>query len=224
MLSTTSPWPQLEAFCVSSDGIGLSLFSQEHVEKQDSLASSSYSPEPELRSACVDKDGKILRQFLYDHLKDYESLSSEVSETLQCTSDPAKLVLDAMPGCLYSQSQPKDDKSVSVNTLRKRWFLLLEQLLIISPQISLAVEEDAMRVIHQWMAFLRKKGKTPLNAYGFLHFLAAYGLVLCYEEEELLGLLTIANEYKVSPGLCRILGLADKAEGGLISNEIFLLP
>ncbi|PON85567.1 Frigida-like [Trema orientale] len=207
---STSPWPHLEAFCVSNHGQGLGFLSYEHMGEHDSMSSSSGSPWPELKFFCVNMEGMNLRSFLYDHIKEHVSMCSEVCDALQYASDPAKLVLDTIPG--FFRSKSGFDKSLSMNKVRKCCILLLEQLIIISPEISPYVKVDALKMANEWKANLGQKYQNPITVYGFLHFVAAYGLPSNYEADELLGLLAIANQYKVSPALCQILGLADKVE------------
>lgn len=213
---STSPWPQLEAFCISEDGKGLSFPPCEHREEHDSMSSSSDSPWPELKSFCVNMEGRNLRSFLYKHTEGHDSICSEVYDALQFASDPAKLVLEAIPGIF--RSQPEFDKSLSLNKVRKSCILLLEQLLTIAPEISSHVKEEALLMANDWRANLGQKYHHRISVYGFLHFLAAYGLHSDYEADELLDLLATANKYKASPALCQILGLADKVIGKQIPN------
>ncbi|EXB67650.1 hypothetical protein L484_010216 [Morus notabilis] len=213
----TDPWPQLESFCISMDGRGSNFLSHEKVKEHDSVASSSTSPWPELKSLCINMDGKSLRLFLYNHAAEHDFICSEVCDALQYASDPAKLVLDAIPGIL--SSQPDFDKSLSLNKVRKSCVLLLEQLINISPEINPQVKEEALMMANEWRANLGPQYQAGLNVYGFLHFIVAYGFTSNYEADELLGLLVTANQHKASPGLCQILGLADKVEV-LIKNLI----
>ncbi|KAL5566204.1 hypothetical protein UlMin_029368 [Ulmus minor] len=204
----TSPWPKLETFCVSNDGIGLKFFSNEYVEEQVSTSNSSTDPWPELKTFCVSMDGRSLRLFLCDHVEEHDSMCDEVRDALLDAPDPEKLVLDAIAGFL--RLQPLFDKSISLSKVRKSCILLLEQLITICPQISPAVKEEASRMEDEWRANLGEKYQNPVTVYGFLHFVAAYGFTSNYEADELLVLLATANQYKVCPGLCQILGLADK--------------
>lgn len=214
-LSSTSRWPRLESMCVSMYGKGLSFFSRKHKQESGSTASLSTSPWPELESFCVNMDGKSLRKFLYDHVddqdSDQDSLCGAVRDALRCASDPAKLVLDVMPGCL--RSQPDFDDSLMLNKVRNSRILLLEQLITISPQISPCVKEESLKMANEWRDNLGKKYHSSGNVYGFLHFIAAYGLMSNYEADELLSLLISANHHKATPSLCRILGLSDKVLG-----------
>ena len=212
----TSPWPKLETFCVSNDGIGLKNFSNEHVEEQGSTANSSTDPWPELKTFCVSMDGSSLRLFLCDHVEEHDSMCEKVRDALLDAPDPEKLVLDAIAGFL--RSQPVFDKSLSLSKVRKSCILLLEQLITICPQISPAVKEEASRMEDEWRANLGEKYQNPVIVYGFLHFVAAYGFTSNYEADELLVLLATANQHKVCPGLCQILGLADKVSGEQILN------
>ena len=213
--SSSSRWPLLESLCVSMYGKGLSFFSRKHKQEIDLTASSSTSPWPELKSFCANMDGKSLRTFLYDRMEDQDnhqdSLCSAVCDALKYASDPAKLVLDVMPGCL--RSQPEFDESLVLSKVRNSRILLLEQLITISPQINSCVKEEALKMATEWMANLGKKYRSPGNVYGFLHFIVAYGLMSNYEADELLDLLISANHHKATPNLCRMLGLADKVLG-----------
>ncbi|XP_024021986.1 FRIGIDA-like protein 5 [Morus notabilis] len=214
---STGPRLQLGSFCISVDGGRSSFLSHEHVEDHDSLVSSSASPWPELKSFCINMDGKSLRLFLYNHEAEHDFMCGEVCDALQFASDPAKLVLDAMWGILCVQ--PEFDKSLSLNTVRKSCVLLLEQLIIISPKINPHVKVEALKMANEWRANLGQQYQTGLNVYGFLHFIVAYGFTSYYGADELLGLLATANQHRASPGLCHILGLADKVEV-LIENFI----
>lgn len=188
------------------------------MEKHDSVASSSASPWPELKSFCINMDGKSLRLFLYNHVQEHDFMCSEVCDALQHASDPAKLVLDAIPGFL--RSQPEFDESLSLNKVRKSCVVLLEQLITISPEINPRVKEEALKMANEWRANLVQNYLTGLNVYGFLHFIVAYGFTFNYEADGLLGLLATANQHKASPGLCQILGLQDKVLGEHIQKIV----
>ncbi|XP_062084607.1 FRIGIDA-like protein 5 isoform X2 [Humulus lupulus] len=207
---STGPWPQLDAFCISNAGKGLDFFSYEHTEEYDSMSSSSSHPWPELKSFCVNMEGRGLRNFLHDHIEEHDSLCNEVYDALQYAADPAKLVLDAMPG--FFRSQSKSVKGLSLNKVRKSCILLLEQLITILPEINPQVKEESLKMANEWKANLGEKYQKPVIVYGFLHFVAAYELASNYEGDELLGLMTIANQYKVCLNLCQILGLTDRIE------------
>ena len=215
---STSPWPLLESFCVNLYGKSFNIFShnikeEEKEEPKLTVSSSSPSPAslwPELKPLCVNMDGKGLRTFVYNHIDEEknESFRNEVRNALKGTSDPAKLVLDAMPGCLRSQN--KSFNKMKVSNSRD---LLLEELIIVSPLISPLVREEAVKMANELRGVLGHKHKSASNVFGFLYLVAAYGLVSDFEADELLGLLGHANQHRVCPGLCRILGFADKASG-----------
>lgn len=186
--------------------------SKKELQLVSQITSSFASRLEALKSFCVAMDARSLKLFLYQHVElGYDSLCNEVCDALGHAPDPAKLVLDAIPGFLHSQ--PEFDKSLSMSKVRKSCILLLEQLMAISPQLSPHVREEALKMSDDWGANLGKIYQRPGTVYGFLLFLAAYGLRSNYETDELLCLLGIASQYKASPVLCQVLGLADKAEG-----------
>lgn len=185
--------------------------SKKELQLVSQIASSFASRLEALKSFCVAMDARSLKLFLYQHVElGYDSLCNEVCDALGHAPDPAKLVLDAIPGFL--PSQPEFDKSLSISKVRKSCILLLEQLMAISPQLSPHVREEALKMSDYWGANLGKIYQRPGTVYGFLLFLAAFGFRSNYETDELLRLLGIASQYKASPVLCQVLGLADKAE------------
>ena len=155
-------------------------------------------------------NGKNLKLFLYEYLQE-QDWSTEVHDALSQAPDPTKLVLDAMPGFLCSQSEFQ--KSLLCARVQKICILLLEQMLTLSPHISDNVSDEALKLAEEWRLKLGQICHSPMTAYGFLLFLAAYRMNSMYEVAELLRIFGIASEYKTSLGLCQTLGLADKVEG-----------
>ena len=193
---------------------------EEDLELVNQIASAFNNPFDALKCFCVGMDGKNLKLFLYQYVEEHDSWSSEVRDALSHAPDPAKLVLDAMPGFLRQQAE--FHKSLSIKKVRKSCILLLEQLMSMSPQISPDVREKALELADEWGSNLGQIYQPPITVYGFLLFVAAYGFKSKYEAEELLRLLGIASQYKTTFGLCRALGLADKAQGEKIQNwQIF---
>ena len=164
-----------------------------------------------LKSFCVGMDGKGLRLFLYEHVDVHDSISDKVRDALSHAPDPAKLVLDAIP--CYLHVHPEFDKRLLLSKVRKSCIILLEQLMTISPQISPHVEEEALKMADEWRANLGEKFHRPVIVYGFLLFVAAYGVTSKYQADELLDHFGTASQYKASPELCQVLGLAEKVEG-----------
>ena len=188
---------------------------EEDLKLVNRIASAFASPFDALKCLCVDMDGKNLKLFLHQYLGEHD-WSTEVHDALNQAPDPAKLVLDTMPGFL--RPQVGFHKSLSKPRVRKSCILLLEQLMIISPWISPKEREEALKLADEWRLKLGQIYQSPVIAYGFLLFLAAYRMNSKYEVDELLRILEIASQYKASPGLCHALGLADKVEGEKIQN------
>ena len=191
---------------------------KEDLKLDNRIAFSFSSSSDALKYFCAGMDGRSLRLFLYEHVEEHDSLCNEVHDALILATDPAKLVLDAIPGFL--RSQPEFDRGLSLRNIRKSCILLLEQLMTISPDISPNLREEASKMADEWAANLGQKFQLPVTVYGFLLFLAAYGFTSKYEPDELLHLLGIATLYKPSPGLCQVLGLADKVEGEADPNML----
>ncbi|KAK9292138.1 hypothetical protein L1049_020097 [Liquidambar formosana] len=156
----------------------------------------------------VTMDGKILQMFLNERWKEHDSMHGEVSTALRLSSDPAKLVLDAMQG-FYPVHLENGSMDVEVSVIRKSCILLLEQLMKVSPEIKPHVKEGAMKLAFDWMTKMRPAAENYLEVLGFLLLVASYGLASAFDEDELVSLLLIVAQHSQAPELCRVLGLAD---------------
>ncbi|KAL6516178.1 hypothetical protein OROGR_019483 [Orobanche gracilis] len=151
-------------------------------------------------------DGKTLQMFLNDPEKDLESMSDEIFKVLHLSSDPAKLVLDAMVG-FYPPHLRKGDVELNV---RRTCIILLEQLFRMSKNIQPCVKEQALQLAGLWKSKMRADGGNPLEALGFLHLLAAYDLASYFEKHEVLSFLMMVAQHRERPQLCRVLGFAER--------------
>ncbi|KAL6564094.1 hypothetical protein OROHE_005334 [Orobanche hederae] len=150
-------------------------------------------------------DGKTLQMFLNDPEKDLESMSDEIFKVLHLSSDPAKLVLDAMVG-FYPPHLRKGDVELNV---RRTCIILLEQFFRMSKNIQPRVKEQALQLAGLWKSKMRADGDNPLEALGFLHLLAAYDLASYFEKHEVLSFLMTVAQHRERPQLCRVLGFAE---------------
>ncbi|KAL3849969.1 hypothetical protein ACJIZ3_011851 [Penstemon smallii] len=137
--------------------------------------------------------------------KDFELMASEVYELLIESSDPAKIVLDAVK----ELSSPHFRKREMVSHVGRLCILLLEKLTIISPTIRACVREEAMKLSSEWKSKMKATGQNPGEVFVFLNLLAAYKLVNLFDKDELLSFLITVAEYKQTPELCRILGFTE---------------
>ncbi|KAK9291725.1 hypothetical protein L1049_019674 [Liquidambar formosana] len=156
----------------------------------------------------VTMDGKNLQMLLNKRWNEHDSMHDEVLTVLRQTSDPAKLVLDAMQG-FYPMHLENGNMDVEVSVIRRSCILFLEQLMKVSPEIRPHVKEGAMKLSFDWMTKMRPTAENYLEVLGFLLLVASYGLVSAFDEEELVSLLQIVAKHRQAPELCRVLGLAD---------------
>ncbi|KAL6963311.1 hypothetical protein U1Q18_048460 [Sarracenia purpurea var. burkii] len=153
----------------------------------------------------VTLDGRSLQLFLNEH----ESMSSEAYRGLQLSSDPAKLVLDALEG-FYPPHLKKGDVEFEEVVVRRSCILLLDHLMKISPQIQPCVKEEALKLAGEWKAKMRVVPDNFLEVLGFMQLLASYKLASNFDTDELLEIFAVVAEHKQAPELCRILGFTEK--------------
>ncbi|KAF2307080.1 hypothetical protein GH714_024735 [Hevea brasiliensis] len=166
----------------------------------------------------VNMDGKALQIFLNEHRGEYDSMRNEVLVALGFSSDPAKLVLDAMQG-FFPPHLKKGDMEFEEEVVRRSCILLLEQLMKISPEIRPHVKKEAMRLAFDWRTKIKGDAGHSLEVLGFLQLLASYGLVSAFDADDLLTQLEIVAKHRQSPELFRVLGFAEKISG-FIQNLI----
>ncbi|GER24936.1 protein FRIGIDA [Striga asiatica] len=150
-------------------------------------------------------DGKTLQMFLNDPEKDLESMGDEVFKILHLSSDPAKLVLDAMVG-FYPPHLRKGDVEVNV---RRACIILLEQLFRMSKKIQPCTRKEAIDLASSWKSKIRANSENPLAVLGFLHLLAAYDVTSCFDRNEILSFLMMVDKHRQSPQLYRLLGFTE---------------
>ncbi|KAK4418401.1 hypothetical protein Salat_2252900 [Sesamum alatum] len=153
----------------------------------------------------VRMDGKTLQMFLNDPEKDLESMGDEIVKVLHLSSDPAKLVLDAMVG-FYPPHLRKGDTEFNV---RKTCIILLEQLIKMSPNIQPYVTEKAIELASAWRLKMRPSAENPLEVLGLLHLLAAYNLAPHFDKDEVINFLVMVAQHRQTSELCRILGFPE---------------
>ncbi|XP_057798104.1 uncharacterized protein LOC131014230 isoform X2 [Salvia miltiorrhiza] len=147
----------------------------------------------------VRMDGKTLQMFLNDPEKDMESMRDEIFKVLHLSSDPAKLVLDAMAG-FYPPHLREEDVEFNV---RRTCIILLEQLVKMSPNIKPRVREEAMELATSWKSRLRAAAQNAksLEVIGFLFLLSAFGLASYFDKDDVSSFLMVVDQYREALGL-----------------------
>ncbi|KAF7831306.1 FRIGIDA-like protein 1 [Senna tora] len=163
-------------------------------------------PRYELSVLCEKMEGKALRKYIVEHIKDKIAIQAELPDALRCAPDPAAMVLDSLDG-FFEVNELKD---VELRKLRRGCITLLEQLRVISPNIGFKVREQAKKLAVEWKGRLMAEGAKTMEALGFLHFVAAYGLVSEASMDELVDFTAMAANCEEVPELCRVIGLVDK--------------
>ncbi|KAK4418400.1 hypothetical protein Salat_2252800 [Sesamum alatum] len=159
-------------------------------------------------------DAKSLEMVINNTGKDLELIGDEIFKLLLHSSDPAKLVLDAVEE-FYTPHLGEGDMDFNM----RRAGLLLDQLTKTSPKIQPCVREAAIKLATKWKSKMRTTAKNSLEVWGFLQFVAAYNLSSCFPKDELLSFVKTAVQHIQTPELCRILGLTESIHG-LIQNLI----
>lgn len=159
----------------------------------------------------VRMDGKTLQMFVNDANKDMEAMGDEIFTVLHLSSDPAKLVLDAMEG-FYPPHLRKEDVGFNV---RRTCITLLVQLTKMSPKIKPHVREEAIEVATLWKSKLGDTAQVArsLEVLGFLYLLSAFDLFSYFDSDEIAGLLMMVDQLKETAELHYGLGSETSTEG-----------
>ncbi|KAK6911480.1 Frigida-like [Dillenia turbinata] len=172
------------------------------------------SSSPNIRFV-VTMDGKNLQLFLNEREKHHSLMKDEVLNALKLSSDPAKLVLDAMEG-FYP---PHLEKGFVASVIQKSCILLLEQLMRIPRRIGSHVEEAALKLAIMWKSKMSVADGSP-EVLAFLLLVCSYKLAFAFAARELLFLVSLVGGYKQVAELLRGLGLAEMVVASLESfNE-----
>ncbi|XP_068341144.1 FRIGIDA-like protein 5 [Pyrus communis] len=158
------------------------------------------------------RDGRSLQFFMNEYFRRTDSVSVEVSACLQLSSDPAKLVLDAMQG-FYPSSSTVENREFhfDLSVIRRSCIHLLKEVKRVSPKISDQVRAEAKKLAGEWRARMTVAAESWLEVLGFLWLVTAYDLTSISDSEELQSLLRIAaNHEKQSDELYGILDTEDK--------------
>lgn len=158
------------------------------------------------------KDGRSLQLLLNNHLKRHDLICSEINGVLVDSSDPAKLVLDAMESFYPSNSSSTSgkDKDFDLIIIRRSCVIILEQLMAVSPQINPQVRGEAIKLACDWKAQMKVTTGNDLEVLGFLNLLASFRLGSLFVADEIRRLIDIVSHHRQAPGLRQALCIADK--------------
>ncbi|PON43294.1 Frigida-like [Parasponia andersonii] len=171
------------------------------------------APRAELVAFCEKMDGSGLRKYVNDTMKERNQILLELPGAIRRAPDPGVLILGAMEGFYRSNGKNnKGGKDLELTHVRRSCVLLLEQLMVVCPNVGSGSREKAKNLALEWKENMSKDGANPLESLGFLHLVAAYGLVSELNVDELLDNLVNVARYQPGIDLCRKLGLVDKVE------------
>ncbi|PON63140.1 Frigida-like [Trema orientale] len=135
------------------------------------------------------------------------TLQNNILAHLQTSAD-AKFVLDFIQGSIsehWKRGVVGFEASVMIS-----YISVFEQLFRISPQLQPLVKEEAKKLAVEWKAKMRTNTEYSLEVLGFLQFLATYGLISSFNENEILKFLETISQQKQALELCCNLGFAEK--------------
>ncbi|KMT15735.1 hypothetical protein BVRB_3g057130 [Beta vulgaris subsp. vulgaris] len=154
-----------------------------------------YSKQDACIKLFVTMDGKTLQMFLNDRVDDHVLMGEEVKSAIKLSSDPAKLVLDAMEG-FFPPHLMKSKLEYEGNVVRSSCVLLLEQLMELKPEIKKAVREEARTLAGVWSGKMRVE-RRYMVVLGFLLLVVVYSLWSDFDKDELRSLCEIVEQHKV---------------------------
>ncbi|XP_009335665.3 FRIGIDA-like protein 5 [Pyrus x bretschneideri] len=160
----------------------------------------------------IDKDGGGLQLLMKESVKRIDLLSSELAAFLQASSDPAKLVLDAMQG-FYPSNSIGDNEGFDydLTVIRRSCVLLLQELKRLSPPINRPVREQAIKLVDDWKEKMTVVVENSLEVLGLLWLLTALELTSTYDARELQSLLALVSHPEHAPQLRQALGITYNA-------------
>lgn len=169
----------------------------------------------EMKSFCEKMDGLGLRNYIAEQYRERTAirikLPHPLRHALRHAPDAAGMVLDAMEG-FYSPNS-KGDKDKVLRVVRIICVALLEELMGLKPEISAEVKGRAKKLAVEWRGKVNVDGENPLEAFGFLNLVGAFGLVNVFSMEDLVDIAVVVAKYEQATQLCRVLGFGDRISG-----------
>lgn len=168
-----------------------------------------------MKSFCEKMDGLGLRNYIAEQYREQTAirikLPHPLRHALRHAPDAAGMVLDAMEG-FYSPNS-KGDKDKVLRVVRIICVALLEELMGLKPEISAEVKGRAKKLAVEWRGKVNVDGENPLEAFGFLNLVGAFGLVNVFSTEDLVDIAVVVAKYEQATQLCRVLGFGDRISG-----------
>lgn len=197
---------------------------QNRVDPVSNGVSELVQPRPELVAFCEKMDGLGLRKYVIETSKERNEIRVELPEAIRRAPDPAAMVVGAMEGFYrLNEKYYKGDKDFELSSVRRSCVLLLEQLMAVCPNVGGESKEKAKSLALEWKEKMTMDDENPLESLGFLHLVAAYGLVSEFDMDELLDKFVIIARYRQAVDLCRKISLGEKVEGKTCSVETFII-
>ncbi|KAL5566208.1 hypothetical protein UlMin_029372 [Ulmus minor] len=147
---------------------------------------------------------KSVERFLNEGLTGNDLTQNDIVTALQMP-DSAKHVLEIMRHS-FSLLWERGDVGFEESAI-KRYILLFEKLLTISPHIPIQLCEDARKLAVKWKSKLGANKENILEVLIFLQFLVIYELIWSFDEDEILKFLGMISCYKEAPEFYQILSL-----------------
>ncbi|KAM1272608.1 hypothetical protein ACFX15_032830 [Malus domestica] len=199
---------------------------EEHIQNLKSKEKTNVHPEVDndqqllcTPATIINRDGRGLQLLMNEHLKRIDLVGTEISTVLQASSDPAKLVLNAMQGFYPSNltGYNSETSDYDLRVIRRSCILLLQELKIFSPQISPQVREDALNLAADWKAKMTMASENDMEVLGFLKLVTVYDITTACDPKEVHSLLAIVAQHGQATELCQALKTTNKAPA---SNSI----
>ncbi|KAL2920998.1 FRIGIDA-like protein 1 [Bienertia sinuspersici] len=157
----------------------------------------------------VTMDGKTLQMFLNDRVDEHDLIAVEVKSALKLSSDPAKLVLDAMEG-FFSPHLKRGKLEYEGIVVRSSCVLLLEQLIELKPEIKKPVREEARALARSWIEKVRAERGSYMMVLGFLLLIVVYRVWSDFDKDELRCFCDAVQQHRVAGELRSKLGFLPK--------------
>ncbi|KAH9620225.1 hypothetical protein KSS87_022335 [Heliosperma pusillum] len=151
-------------------------------------------------------DGKTLQLYLNERINRHGFVKEEIVEVLKSTSNPAKLVLDAVDG-FFAPHLRTDGVSFEASVVRSSCLMLLEHLMDIQPKISPDVKKEALKVAVKWKTKMKAQGESEVAVVAFLLLYIIYNMDTLFKEDELRRMCGMVDQHRLAPRLRQRLGL-----------------
>lgn len=193
---------------------------QTWLQERDERNVDSLSHRVKSDQSRINMDGRSLQMLMNEIVEKIDSAGSLLSDVLHASTDPAKLVLDAMQGFYPSDVdvENRDLETDHLRVVRKSCMILLQELKRMSPIISPQVREEAVKLAADWDEKMAQGADNSWEASGFLWLITTYQLTSSYHLRELRMLLDEVSQPDEVAELSRALGIIDTASAG----ELFL--